>query len=50
MEEAQQAGKIRSIGVSNMSPKIWQQFVPDFKVVPAVNQVEFNPYFQQQQL
>ncbi len=50
MEEAQQAGKIRSIGVSNMSPKIWQQFVPNFKVVPAVNQVEFNPYFQQQQL
>ncbi|WP_295747253.1 aldo/keto reductase [uncultured Limosilactobacillus sp.] len=47
MEEAQQAGKIRSIGVSNMTPKIWQKFVPNFDVVPAVNQVEFNPYFQQ---
>ncbi|MFC6171857.1 aldo/keto reductase [Loigolactobacillus jiayinensis] len=50
MEEAQQAGKIRSIGVSNMSPKIWRQFVPQFTTVPAVNQVEFNPYAQQQEL
>lgn len=50
MEEAQQAGKIRSIGVSNMTPKIWQKFVPQFETLPAVNQVEFNPYFQQQPL
>ncbi|AKP64103.1 oxidoreductase [Levilactobacillus koreensis JCM 16448] len=47
MEEAQQAGKLKSIGVSNMTPKIWQNFVPQFNVMPAVNQVEFNPYFQQ---
>ncbi|MFD1454522.1 aldo/keto reductase [Levilactobacillus lanxiensis] len=47
MEEAQKAGKIRSIGVSNMTPKIWNHFVPDFTVMPAVNQVEFNPLFQQ---
>ncbi|VDG25804.1 aldo/keto reductase [Lactiplantibacillus mudanjiangensis] len=50
LEAAQQAGKLKSIGVSNMTPKYWQQFVPQFKVVPAVNQVEFNPYFQQQPL
>lgn len=50
MEEAQKAGKIRSIGVSNMTPKIWQKFVPYFKVMPVVNQVEFNPYFQQKEL
>lgn len=50
MEDAQQAGKIRSLGVSNMTPKIWQQFVPDFATLPAVNQVEFNPYFQQTEL
>lgn len=43
MEEAQEAGKIRSIGVSNMTPKLWKKFVPDFDVMPAVNQVEFNP-------
>lgn len=50
MEEAQKAGKIRSIGVSNTTPKIWQKFVPNFEVIPAVNQVEFNPYFQQKEL
>lgn len=50
MTTAQNAGKIRSIGVSNMTPKIWQQFVPAFDVKPAVNQVEFNPLFQQTEL
>lgn len=50
MEEAQEAGKIRPIGVSNMTPKLWKKFVPDFDVMPAVNQVEFNPYFQQKEL
>jgi len=37
MAAAQKAGKIRSIGVSNMTPKIWQQFVPQFETLPAVN-------------
>lgn len=50
LEAAKQAGKIRSIGVSNMTPKLWQQFVPQFATMPAVNQVELNPYFQQQDL
>lgn len=50
LEEAQRAGKIRSIGVSNMTPKFWREFVSRFTVIPAVNQVEFNPYFQQQPL
>lgn len=50
MEAAKQAGKIRSIGVSNMTPKIWQSFVPQFATKPSVNQVEFNPYFQQRPL
>ncbi len=50
MEAAKQAGKIKSIGVSNMTPKIWQQFVPQFDTLPSVNQVEFNPYFQQSAL
>ncbi|WP_428958757.1 aldo/keto reductase [Levilactobacillus brevis] len=50
METAQKAGKIRSIGVSNVTPKLWQQFVPEFTTIPAVNQVEFNPYFQQTEL
>lgn len=50
LEEAQSAGKIKSIGVSNMTPKIYQKFVPNFKTKPVVNQVEFNPYFQQEEL
>ena len=50
MEEAQAAGKIRSIGVSNMTPKLWKKWVPNFTTKPAVNQVEFNPYTQQKEL
>lgn len=50
MEEAKDAGKIRSIGVSNMTPRIWNNFVPQFDSMPSVNQVEFNPYFQQKEL
>ena len=50
MEEAKAEGKLRSIGVSNMTPKIWNSFVPRFDTVPSVNQVEFNPYFQQKEI
>jgi diketogulonate reductase-like aldo/keto reductase len=50
LEEAQKEGKIRSIGVSNMTPTLWNKWVPNFTVTPAVNQVEFNPYFQQREL
>ena len=50
LEEAMAEGKIRSIGVSNMTPKIWREFVPQFRTVPAVNQVECNPFFQQKEL
>lgn len=50
LEDAQKAGKIHSIGVSNMTPKLWKKYVPDFDTTPAVNQVEFNPYFQQKEL
>ena len=47
LEEAKAAGKIKSIGVSNMTPKLWNNFIPQFDTVPAVNQVECNPFFQQ---
>lgn len=50
LEEAKAEGKIKSIGVSNMTPKLWNTFVPQFDTVPAVNQVECNPYFQQREL
>lgn len=50
LEEAKRAGKIKSIGVSNMTPKIYSELVPQFATVPAVNQVECNPNFQQKEL
>ena len=33
-----------------MTPEIWNHFVPSFETMPAVNQVECNPYFQQRRL
>ena len=50
LEEAKEEGKIRSIGVSNMTPKLWNKWIPDFDSIPSVNQVEFNPYIQQNEL
>ena len=50
LEEAKTEGKVRSIGVSNMTPKIWNDFVPQFETLPAVNQVECHPFFQQREL
>ena len=50
LEEAKREGKLKSIGVSNMTPNIWNKYVPQFKTVPAVNQVECNPYCQQREL
>ncbi len=47
MEEAKAEGLLRSVGVSNMTPAIWNRFVPDFAAKPAVNQIEFNPFCQQ---
>lgn len=47
MEEAKTEEKLKSIGVSNMTPKIWNNFIPQFTVKPAVNQIEFNPFAQQ---
>lgn len=50
LEEAKKEGRVKSIGVSNMTPKIWKEFVPQFDTMPAVNQVECNPFFQQREL
>ena len=48
--EAQKEGKIKSIGVSNMTPRLFNDFISQTKIKPAVNQVECNPYFQQKEL
>ncbi|GAB5429496.1 MAG: aldo/keto reductase [Devosia indica] len=43
-------GKVRAIGVSNFMPEHLEQLLGVAKVVPAVNQIEVHPYFQQPQL
>ncbi|WP_028511309.1 aldo/keto reductase [Ruminococcus sp. NK3A76] len=50
LEEAKAEGKIKSIGVSNMTPKLYTELTADFATKPAVNQVECNPLFQQKAL
>ena len=50
MEEGKEEGKIRSIGISNQTPAIIKKFLPDMRFLPAVNQVELNPFYQQKEL
>ena len=50
MEAAKAEGRLRSIGVSNMTPKIWDCFVPHFDTLPSVNQSECNPFAQQSEI
>ncbi|RZL84689.1 MAG: aldo/keto reductase [Rhodococcus sp. (in: high G+C Gram-positive bacteria)] len=40
-------GKVRAIGVSNFMPEHLMRLVAETDVVPAVNQIEVHPYFQQ---
>ncbi len=40
-------GKVRAIGVSNFMPKHLDHLLAGTSVVPAVNQIEIHPYFQQ---
>jgi len=43
-------GKVRAIGVSNFMPDHLGRLFADASVVPAVNQIELHPYFQQRAL
>lgn len=47
MEELHEAGKIRAIGVSNFQPDRLADLMAFNRIVPAVNQVEVNPFNQQ---
>jgi len=40
-------GRVRAIGVSNFMPHHLRQLLEATNVVPAVNQIELHPYFQQ---
>ncbi len=46
MEEAQQAGKIRSLGLSNWYIEEMDDFVPRIATPPALVQNEIHPYYQ----
>jgi diketogulonate reductase-like aldo/keto reductase len=40
-------GKVRAIGVSNFMPEHLDRLLTETSVMPAVNQIELHPYFQQ---
>jgi diketogulonate reductase-like aldo/keto reductase len=47
MEELYAQGKMRAIGVSNFQPDRIMDLMIHNKIVPAVNQIEVNPFHQQ---
>ncbi len=48
--EAQRRGLVRSVGVSNFTPRLLAEIVEDTGVTPVVNQVEMHPWFTQAEL
>lgn len=48
MEELYKEGVIRAIGVCNFYPHVLADFCETVEVIPAVNQVELHPFFQQE--
>lgn len=47
MEELYKDGFIRAIGVCNFYPHILTDFCETVEIIPAVNQIELHPFFQQ---
>jgi 2,5-diketo-D-gluconate reductase A len=47
MQDAHRAGKFRAIGVSNFQPDRLMDIVAFNEIAPAVNQIEINPFQQQ---
>ncbi|MCD8158708.1 MAG: aldo/keto reductase [Clostridiales bacterium] len=48
MEEAYKEGKLRAIGVCNFYPHVPTDFCETVDIIPAVNQIELHPFFQQE--
>jgi 2,5-diketo-D-gluconate reductase A len=46
MEEFHKEGKIRAIGISNFFPDRVVDLIAHNEIVPAVNQIEINPFYQ----
>jgi diketogulonate reductase-like aldo/keto reductase len=49
LEKLHADGRVRSIGVSNFKPHHIEELLQEAKVVPAVNQIELHPMFQQKE-
>ncbi|MGI5421611.1 aldo/keto reductase [Actinomadura luteofluorescens] len=47
LERLKHDGRVRSIGVSNFTVPALRRVLDEADVVPAVNQIELHPYFQQ---
>lgn len=47
MEQLYQQGKVRAIGVANFHPDRIMDLMINNKIIPAVNQIEVNPFQQQ---
>jgi 2,5-diketo-D-gluconate reductase A len=50
MARLKEEGRARSIGVSNFAPEHLRRLIDETGVVPAVNQIELHPSFQQKPL
>ena len=50
MISLREKGLVRSIGVSNFTPKMLTRLMAETGVTPVVNQVELHPYFPQAEL
>lgn len=46
--KAYKEGLAKAVGVSNFYPFVLANFCENVEVIPAVNQVEFHPFFQQE--
>lgn len=48
MEELYKEGRVKAIGVSNFYPHVLASLCETVEIMPAVNQVELHPFFQQE--
>lgn len=47
MEEAYKVGGLKAIGICNFYPERLADFCETVEIIPAVNQIELHPFFQQ---
>ena len=50
MKELYNEGKIKAIGISNFNYELYNDFIKNCGIIPALNQVEYHVFFQQNKL